>query len=192
MPTTPGTYEFRLFVNDVRKATSATVTVDRALTPAPVASSLSPATVVAGDSAFTLTVHGSQFVPWSVVRWNGATRTTAFVSGTELQASIPRRCGRRGHGTGVSGDAGAGGGTSGTVTFTIANPVPTALSLSPSSGTAGGAAFTLRVNGRGFANSSVVRWNGATRATAFVDGSELQASIPASDVAAAARHSCQW
>ena len=68
MPTTPGTYEFRLFVSDVRKATSVAVTVDRALTPPPVASSLLPDTVVAGGSAFVLTVHGSQFVPWWVVR----------------------------------------------------------------------------------------------------------------------------
>ena len=88
MPTTSGTYEFRLFVNDVRKATSATVTVDRALTPAPVAFSLSPDTVVAGGSAFTLTVQGNQFVPWSVVRWNGANRITTFVNSTELQAAI--------------------------------------------------------------------------------------------------------
>jgi hypothetical protein len=88
MPTTPGTYEFRLFVSDVRKAKSVAVTVDRALTPPPVASSLSPDSVVAGGSAFTLTVHGSQFVPWSVVRWNGANRMTTFVSSTELQAAI--------------------------------------------------------------------------------------------------------
>src|SRR5207247_520420 len=140
MPTTPGAYEFRLFVNDVRKATSATVTVDRALTPPPVASSVSPDSVVAGGSAFTLTGNGSGFASSSVVRWNGVVRTTAFVSGTQLQASIL-----------VSDVAAAGtadvsvftpapgGGTSGNLTFTIANPVPSVLSLSPSSVMAGAA-----------------------------------------------------
>ena len=64
------------------------MTVDRALTPAPVASSLSPDSVLAGGSALTLTVQGRQFVPWSVVRWNGANRITTFVSPTELQAAI--------------------------------------------------------------------------------------------------------
>ena len=186
MPATPGTYEFRLFVSDLRKATSVAVTVDGALTPPPVASSLSPDTVVAGGSAFVLTVHGSQFVPWSVVRWSGANRTTTFVSSTELQATIDAAD------IATSGPAqvsvltpAPGGGASGNLTFTIASPVPSAVSVSPSSVTAGTAAFTLTVNGSGFANASVVRWNGATRPTTFVSGAQLQASISASDVAAA-------
>lgn len=185
MPTTPGTYEFRLFVNDVRKATSAAVTVDRALTPPPIASSLSPDSVVAGGSAFTLTVHGSQFVPWSVVRWNGANRITTFVSSTELQAAIDAAD------IASVGTAQVsvltpvpGGGTSGTLTFAIANPVPSVLSLSPSSATAGAPAFTLTVNGSGFVSTSVVRWNGSARTTTFVSGTQLRASILASDVAA--------
>jgi len=186
MPTTPATYEFRLFVNDVRKATSATVTVDRALTPAPGAYSLLPDNVVAGGLAFTLTVHGSQFVPWSVVRWNGANRMTTFVSSTELQAAIDAADITAGGTAQVSVLTPApGGGTSGNLTFTIVNPVPSVLSLSPSRATAGDPAFTLTVNGGGFATSSVVRWNGSARATTFVSGTQLQASIPASDVAAA-------
>jgi len=186
MPTTPGTYEFRLFVSDVRKAKSVAVTVDRALTPAPVASSLSPDSVVAGSSAFTLTVHGSQFVPWSVVRWNGANRMTTFVSSTELQAAIDAPDVATGGPAQVSVLTPApGGGASGNLTFTIANPVPGVMSLSPSSVTAGAAAFNMTVNGSGFASASLVRWNGATRPTTFVSGTQLQASISASDVATA-------
>src|SRR5262245_57730460 len=185
MPTTPGTYEFRLFVNDVRRATSVAVTVDRALTPPPVASSLSPDTVVAGSSAFTLTVRGSQFVPWSVVRWNGANRTTTFVSSTELQTAIDAADIAAGGPAQVSVLTPApGGGASGNLAFTIANPAPNVVSVSPSSVTAGAAAFTVTVNGSGFVNASVVRWNGATRPTTFVSGVQLQASITAADVAA--------
>ena len=185
MPTTPGTYEFRLFVSDVRKARSVAVTVDRALTPPPVASSLSPDSVVAGGSAFTLTVHGSQFVPWSAVRWNGANRATTFVSATELRAAIDAGDIATGGTAQVSVLTPApGGGASGNLTFTIANPVPGAVSLSPSSVTAGAAAFNVTVNGSGFASASVVRWNGAARSTTFVSGTQLQASIPASDVTA--------
>jgi hypothetical protein len=186
MPTTPGTYEFRLFVNDVLKAKSVVVTVDRALTPPPVASSLSPDSVVAGSSAFTLTVHGSQFVAWSVVRWNGANRMTTFVSSTELQAAIDAADIASGGPAQVSVLTPApGGGVSGNLTFTIANPVPSVVSVSPSSVTAGAAAFTMTVTGSGFVSGSVVRWNGAARPTTFVNGTQLQASIPASDVAAA-------
>src|SRR6185503_7805265 len=78
-----------------------------------------------------------------------------------------------------------GGGTSSDLAFTIANPVPGVLSLSPSSVTAGASAFTVTVTGSGFVNASVVRWNGAARATTFVSGTQLQASIPASDLTTA-------
>jgi hypothetical protein len=48
---------------------------------------------------------------------------------------------------------------------------------------AGGAAFTLTVNGSNLLSQSVVRWNGADRATTFVNGGQLTAAIPASDIA---------
>ncbi|MCI0400489.1 MAG: IPT/TIG domain-containing protein, partial [Gammaproteobacteria bacterium] len=40
-------------------------------------------------AGFTLTVNGSNFINGSVVRWNGADRTTTFVSATQLTATIP-------------------------------------------------------------------------------------------------------
>ncbi|MFQ3660935.1 MAG: IPT/TIG domain-containing protein, partial [Chloroflexaceae bacterium] len=78
-----------------------------------------------------------------------------------------------------------GGGASNALTFTInaSNPVPTLSSLSPASATAGGAGFTLTVNGTGFVNGAVVRWNGANRPTTFVSATQLTATIPASDIA---------
>ncbi|MCS6881536.1 MAG: IPT/TIG domain-containing protein [Chloroflexaceae bacterium] len=65
------------------------------------------------------------------------------------------------------------------------NPVPAITSLSPASATAGGDTFTLTVNGSGFSNNSVVRWNGTPRSTTFVSATQLTAQIPASDIAAA-------
>ena len=56
-------------------------------------------------------------------------------------------------------------------------------SLSPGAATAGGAAFTLTVNGRNFGSDSVIRWNGSDRTTTFVTDSQLTAGIPASDIA---------
>ena len=55
---------------------------------APTLTSLSPSTIAADGPAFTLTVNGSNFVSGSVVRWNGANRTTTFVSATQLTAAI--------------------------------------------------------------------------------------------------------
>jgi unsaturated chondroitin disaccharide hydrolase len=64
-------------------------------------------------------------------------------------------------------------------------PVPLVTSLAPSSGTPGGAGFTLIVNGGHFNSSSVVRWNGANRTTTFVNGAQIKAAILASDIATA-------
>ena len=62
--------------------------VDASVNPPPVVTSLSPASRYAGSAAFTLTVNGTGFVSSSVVRWNGSSRPTTFVSATQLQASI--------------------------------------------------------------------------------------------------------
>jgi len=64
-------------------------------------------------------------------------------------------------------------------------PVPTLASLSPNSVFAGGALFTLTVNGSNFVVDSEVRWNGVARTTTFVSGAQLTAIIPAGDIAVA-------
>jgi hypothetical protein len=56
--------------------------------PAPVLTSVSPTTATAADAALTLTANGSNFVAGSILQWNGAARTTTFVSATQLTATI--------------------------------------------------------------------------------------------------------
>jgi hypothetical protein len=64
-------------------------------------------------------------------------------------------------------------------------PTPTLGSLAPTSAIVGGAAFTLTVNGSNFISTSVVQWNGAALTTTDVSATQLTASVPASDIAAA-------
>jgi len=72
-----------------------------------------------------------------------------------------------------------------TATFTqIPNPVPTITSLSPTTATVGGPAFTLLVTGTDFVNGSTVHWNGAERTTTWLSSTLLSATITASDLAA--------
>jgi hypothetical protein len=59
-----------------------------ATNPVPAISSLSPTSIAAGSSAFTLTVNGSNFVSGSLVQWNGSGRPTTYVSSTQLAATI--------------------------------------------------------------------------------------------------------
>src|SRR6266700_4070512 len=164
-------------------------TINAPNNPTPSITSLSPVSATAGTAAFTLTVNGSGFINGSVVNWNGSSRTTTYVSGGQLQASISAAdIAAAGTAQVTVFNPAPGGGTSGNAGFTINapnNPAPSITSLSPVSATAGTAAFTLTVNGSGFINGSVVNWNGSSRTTTYVSGTQLQAGIAAGDIASA-------
>jgi hypothetical protein len=71
-------------------------------------------------------------------------------------------------------------------TLAQTNPVPWVNQpLVPTAIAPGGAGFTLTVNGTGFVSGSVVNWNGTALGTTFVSSSQLMATVPASDIAAA-------
>jgi uncharacterized protein (TIGR03437 family) len=153
--------------------------------PVPTLTSINPMSALVNSGAFTLTVNGTSFAPSSAVRWNGQDRPTTFVSNTQLTAAIPSSdLASAGTAQVTVFSPAPGGGTSGAQPFTITppNPVPTISSLSPSTAAEGGPAFTLTVNGTGFVNSSVVRWDGSNRQTAFVNNTRVTAQILASDI----------
>jgi len=60
---------------------------------------------------------------------------------------------------------------------------PAITSLNPSSAIAGSAAFVLNVTGTQFDTAATVQFNGTALPTTFVSSTQLQAAIPASDVA---------
>ena len=160
-----------------------------AANPLPALTSLEPSSVAAGSSPFTLIVTGSAFVPASVVDWNGAALATTYVSATQLTALVPALdLGSAGAATVTVTTPAPGGGTSNASTFTInsVNPVPTLSSLSPTSVTAGSAAFSLSVTGTGFVPASLVEWNGVGLATTYVSATQLTALVPAAVLLSAA------
>jgi FG-GAP-like repeat/Cep192 domain 4 len=57
--------------------------------------------------------------------------------------------------------------------------------LVPTDAAPGGSAFTLVVNGTGFASGAVVLWNGRALATTFVSAIKLKAQVPAAGIASA-------
>ncbi len=150
MPSTPGAYEFRLFLNNgyARAATSPTVTIDAAVNPPPTIASLSPASASAGGPAFTLTVSGTGFVSSSVVKWNGSLRTTTFVNSTTLQVAITAADISSASTALVTVSSPApGGGTSAAASFTInAGPV---LSVNATSVPLGTSVTVTLTNGPG-------------------------------------------
>lgn len=76
--------------------------------PAPTTSSISPTSKTARDTAFTMTVNGTNFVPLSTVRFAGSSRTTSFTNSTQVTAQI------------LASDID----TSGTFSITVFNPTP--------------------------------------------------------------------
>jgi len=77
-----------------------------------------------------------------------------------------------------------GGGGGGGSTPPPSNPVPSITSLSPSTIDVGAAATTVTINGTGFVQSSTAEWNGSSLTTTYVSATELQATLPAADLAA--------
>jgi hypothetical protein len=62
-----------------------------------------------------------------------------------------------------------------------AGAIPAISQLSPSSAPAGGAAFTMIVNGSNFGSKAVVNWNAVPQSTTtFVTANQLMVAIPAS------------
>ena len=62
---------------------------------------------------------------------------------------------------------------------------PTITSLSPSSATAGGAAFTLTINGTNFVSGVTANWGTTALTTTYVSATELTAAVPATLIATA-------
>jgi uncharacterized protein (TIGR03437 family) len=165
---------------------SGTITITGGDNPVPTLTSLTPNARGVGAGAFTLTVTGSNFVQSSQVRWGGESRQTTFISPTQLTAAIPA--------TDLS-NVGAvqvtvfnpapGGGASAGLPFAVqaANPVPAITGISPNMA-AVGTAFTLTVTGSNFMNGSVIKWDGADRATTFVNDTTLRTNLSASDLSA--------
>ena len=67
----------------------------------------------------------------------------------------------------------------------MAASAPSIVQLMPSNTMAGGAAFTLVVNGSNFAPGATIYWNGSPRNTMFLSASKVTATISAADVAMA-------
>ena len=64
------------------------VIVTVAPNPVPAISGISPNSAAVGSTGFTLTASGSNFVPTSVLQWNGSARATTFVSNYQITATI--------------------------------------------------------------------------------------------------------
>lgn len=153
--------------------------------PIPAIASISPSGVAAGAAGTTVTINGSGYIQTSTVLWNQSSRTTTYVSSSELQVSLMATDLITG-GTGqiaVSNPA-PGGGTSGPTTFTINNPAPQVTSFSPGTVTLLASGTVLTITGSGFISNSSVTFNGAAHPSMYISGTQIQLTLQPADVAA--------
>lgn len=156
--------------------------------PRPALESLLPASATAGGQNLSLSVRGSAFAPGAVIQINNVARPTQYATANELRVALTAAdLATAGNLTVRVVNPEPGGGNSvNTLTFVVTapgqNPIPSIEYLSPQSAVAGGAAFTLVVNGINFVNGAQVQWNGANRATTFVNSGEVRAAITATDL----------
>ena len=143
----------------------------------PTISSISPPSTIAGTPGQVLAVGGANFVPGSVVYWNGTPLITTVVNPASLTANVPAN---------LLSTSGAvtitvvnpGGSKSNGISFSVSGPVIT--TVNPASAAAGTSNLTLMVSGSSFLANSTVLWNGNPLPTVFVSATQLTASVPAS------------
>ena len=64
------------------------ITVVAPVSSVPMLTSVKPGVVVAGSNATSLAINGTGFTQGSTVFWNGSSRTTTFISSTQVTAAI--------------------------------------------------------------------------------------------------------
>jgi hypothetical protein len=165
----------------------------------PTVSGFFPSNVTAGSQGFIMVVSGTGFISNSqgvtFINWNGSPRSTTFNDATgELSVQIFASDVATANSISITAtNPVPGGGTSQVIPpgdiFTIVQPQAglTIASLDPTSEIAGGADFTLTVNGTGFATNDVVTWNGSSRVTTIapMNTTVATAAITRDDIATA-------
>ena len=164
--------------------TSPSTTTTATVTPTSVATG--------GTVTLKATVSAASGTPTGTVTFTSGSATLGSASLSAGVATLSNVTATAANGLGLGEDtvtASYAGSTSfaasdGTVALVVYNPaLPLPISLAPIGATKGGATFTLTVNGGNFTKTALVLWNGQVRKTTYVNGTELQATITASDIA---------
>src|SRR5438309_2215831 len=152
----------------------------------PILRTISPTSVQAGSPGQTIALTGTNFFNDSQVLFNGNSRPTTFVSGTQLGVQLsPSDLAQAGNQALSVLNSSEGGWQSNIINLNVYGSAPTLTGISPSSAVAGSGPVTLTATGTSFINSSVIQVNGATYNTMFVSSTQLTTTLTATDLATA-------
>ena len=149
---------------------SAAYTINTALSAPTINNSngLSPSSVTAGASAFTLTVNGTNFTSAATVLWNGTALTTTYVNATQLTAAVPASLVATASTPNVSVMTASGVSSAATFTITALTPSVTGVTQNGASVTAALMGSTVTINGTNF---------GSTQGTSIVAFGNVLATV---------------
>lgn len=147
---------------------------------------VTPSSTTVGGPAVALTLDGAGFLPTTSVLFNGATVTSAFVSGVRLTATLPAASLTAvGDFPVTVSNPPPGGGLSAPSVFRVQYAAPTLASVSPSTIQAGAGATQITATGANFYASSQITLDGVAAATTFVNATTLRATIAAASLVSA-------
>ncbi len=147
---------------------------------------ITPATANVGGPAVAITLDGAGFLPSTSVLFNGASITSAYVSGVRLTATIPAASlAAVGDFPVTVSNPPPGGGLSAPTVFRVQYAAPTLSSVSPAAIQAGAGATQITATGANFYTSSQLTLDGVAAATTFVNATTLRATIPAASLVSA-------
>lgn len=164
--------------------------------PIPRIDSVSPERVASGGNGLTIRLYGQHFFGAeinnsrvnSIVRWNGQDRPTEYINGSVLEASLydvdlsQAGTGRLTVFTPLGLNQGLESGPF-EIAITPNLPAPLLQQLTPTGAAPGEKDVTLKLYGKSFSPTSVVRWSGKERRPVFISSTELRLPLVESDLA---------
>jgi hypothetical protein len=151
--------------------------------PVPSLTVVAPTAVLVGSTAASVTVTGTSFVPGVALSVNGSPRPTTFVSDTQLTAALTADDFATAKSLPLNViNPKPGGGTSGTSSLSVSNPVPTLTSISPAGIIQGSTPPTVTLTGSNFNTSSAVLVNGGVHASTLVSANSMKVTLTAADL----------
>ncbi len=157
--------------------------------PAPVIKSFAPASFSAGASSTMVSVVGTGFVPATVINVNGSSRSTTFVSSTQVNILLTVADIATATALNLTAvNSAPGGGTSAAASLPVNNPVPTLIGITPATIAAGTTTSTpITITGTNFVNGSSVLVGTNAHAATVVSPTQITSVLSAADVATAGK-----
>lgn len=154
-------------------------------TPVPTISSITPTKITAGSGSAALTVNGTNFSSTTVIQAGGVAQPTAYVSSTQVTATLSAAQVASGSQLAIVAVNGSKSSASGTpVNLEVDNPAPAITATTPMAVYVGATTPQIAVVGTGFVPTTIINVNNVAHSTAYISATQVNVTLADADVAA--------